>query len=138
MSKARQLTVACEFGWPELIVKQVLQEQSFQNAECLIEFLEENEEKLLAADKDLIASKCSQNFQPKLTVNMPLRKELKLKEQTARLYQRSLCQICGKTKRTYILLPCAHLAVCEFCIGKTDHCPNCGEAIVSNIRTFIA
>jgi len=138
MSKARQLTVACEFGWPKRIVEQVLQEQSFLNAGGLIEYLEENEEKLLAADKDVIASKCSQNFRPKLTLNIPLRKELNLEKQTARLYQRSLCQICGKTKRTYILLPCAHLAVCEFCISKTDHCPNCGEAIVSNIRTFLA
>lgn len=69
MCKATQLQVACEFGWRKSIAKRVLDRQNFKDAGCFIEFLEDNEDCLVA--EDTLLRKEAMETRPKLSVVIP-------------------------------------------------------------------
>ena len=66
------------------------------------------------------------------------RRKLSLRTETEIMYMQSVCLMCQKHRRGFVLLPCSHLAVCEKCVSKTIRCPrsDCGEHVTDVIRTY--
>lgn len=144
-----QFLVAVEFGYPNNIVRRVLKRQKFKDAGSLIEYLEDNEEQLQAEDDDDEegetvmssgrATPTVEGEKPKLTLFIPPRKkELGLREETELMYKQSICLLCQKSNRAYVLLPCCHLAVCAACLPKTTFCPklNCKTRVMEAVFTY--
>jgi hypothetical protein len=44
------------------------------------------------------------------------------------------CVVCLEGARKVLLLPCAHLILCETCVGKVNFCPICRARIVTRVR----
>ena len=57
-----------------------------------------------------------------------------LYDETMKLYAESLCRLCHESKRTKMVLPCAHLCLCKFC--RTKHCPICYQRAEGYIHTY--
>lgn len=153
MYSRTQHQVACELDRPERIVRRVLQRQHFKDAGSLLEYLDDNEEELEAEELNAPPSPVPPKHEkPKLTVVIPPRnwhivgkieekppiKALTLRQETELLYKQSICLVCRKERRKYVLLPCSHLAVCDSCLFFTKRCPmkSCNEPIVDSVRTY--
>jgi len=48
------------------------------------------------------------------------------------------CSICLTNKKNVVILPCAHLCLCEECAGKEviNECPLCGKEVASKMKIF--
>ena len=113
--------VAVEFDFPEAIVRRALTKCHFKDAGSLVTYLDDNMEELHAEEE--VAAR---------EVKESLRKE------TECLYKDSLCLRCSKNKRTLVLLPCSHYALCLPCADKTHLCPisTCEATIFDYVKTY--
>ena len=48
------------------------------------------------------------------------------------------CVVCMAAERCVLLLPCAHLCLCEACAADCPRCPLCREVIKEKIKSFSA
>ena len=147
-----QHQVACEFDWSERIVRRVLRRHHFKDAGTLIEHLEDNVEELEMEEAvDPTSPTPPKREKPKLSVVIPPRKcsivekmpvnprkALTFRQETELLHRKSICLVCEKERRRCVLLPCAHLAVCNKCSTEVDRCPvkSCNEFILQKIPTI--
>ena len=148
MSRSSKFVVAVEFGYQENVVLCALKRENFKDAASLIEYLDENLQELEAAavkeatakaeneDEEEIeaaASPTDSSVPPESTHH-----PLSLREETELFYRRSICLVCLKNKRSSVLLPCCHFALCETCRRKTSRCPeeDCGLLIEASIQTY--
>ena len=137
-----QYRVAVEMGFPENIVKRVLRKHVFKSAGDLVDYLETNLEILEAEeeenDKEEEAEKQEKVETPSTTSIVTALDNLSLRDETEKLYKQSVCLVCFKRKRTFVILPCGHFTVCDFCERKTRKCPrtDCQQAVECTIRTY--
>ena len=139
------LEVAIEFGWCESIARRVLNSQQFEDAGCFIDFLEAHESRLVVEEMEEKRKEKSKpsveilkgNGQAAKTPEKP-RKEVDLREETELLYLKLKCLVCKTNKRSFVLMPCSHLTVCEKCVKKVWLCPrpDCNVRVTGEIRTY--
>lgn len=48
----------------------------------------------------------------------------------------AICRKCGSRECCMVLLPCAHLCLCEMCSRVERRCPLCSQHITSVVRTY--
>ena len=145
MSPAAQYRVAIEFGFPEKIVRRILQKIKFKDAGTFIEYLETHMEELKAnAKSDEEVEK--QETIKQATTPPPLQptappptSTLSLREETELLYRQSKCLVCRKNMRTFVSLPCCHFSLCSQCEPSARKCPlqSCQEKIDAVIKTYM-
>ena len=48
------------------------------------------------------------------------------------------CVICQDRPKCMVLLPCAHLCLCDHCgpLAEMDACPMCRQPVLTRIRTY--
>lgn len=134
-----QYRVACELGYCDRIVKRILQRRHFKDAGSLVEYLDDNEEELMNEESNAPPSPIPpKREKPKLSLFIPPINALTLREETEKLYRQSSCALCRKERRTHVLLPCGHYAVCGKCVPTIKHCPikACNQLILSKIQTY--
>ena len=119
MSPQTQYQVAIEFGFPEAIVNIALNKNTFDSASSFIDYLED-----YMHDLDSKTLKVTTSLQHSIqNVVTEQNKSCMLREETARLYRKTLCLLCGKNKRVFVTLPCSHFNICEVCKPNTKLCP---------------
>ena len=153
-----QIRVMEEFGYPtSVIVKAILERGCpFPDAGTLMIHLEESENRedgeiapsVTKADEKTTENPQAEATHPdpikpaeKTTVNPPetiTREERrrKIESETYRLYMHSVCSICRERKKTFVLLPCSHLELCNHCVNKTFNCPQCKDPIHDKIKIY--
>ena len=151
MPAETQYKVACEFGYPEKLVKNFLENKRYKNAgelvdeleEYLLKYEEENEDDKPATDEDKIASVTFhlEGADTAVIINSSTTRHrpLSLLEETELLYKKSICLVSRKNRRTVVLLPCGHLAICNPCLASSSTCPrrNCQQHICSGVSTYM-
>ena len=147
--KKIQEQVATEFGYENVIIREVLNRKSFDCSGDLVDYLfllNEGEIENLEQDyfksleKEELDKRClkekeveNENFQSIQLENENLQS---LRRETKFLYFKSKCVICFTNVRNIVTLPCSHLSLCENCSNKMDKCPSCQESISCTITTF--
>ena len=117
--------VAIELGYSPLLIDAVIETHRFRDAGELVTFLFDNEE--------FIEIKETVEERP----NIESAVDRSLLKETAFLYSKSKCASCKEAPRERVLLPCSHLALCNYCYFVMKHCPLCKEEYSDGIRTFI-
>ena len=120
----------------------------FLNAGALVEYLMDNFDKFTCEGKMVMSvvrgisnifpsgrphhqtiTKPSSIIIASTNVALPPQRQLsisQLRAQTMILYADTLCKLCFKEKKTLLLKPCFHLALCAVCIKQKDvKCPVC-------------
>ena len=59
-----------------------------------------------------------------------------LREDTIKMRAENICVICMDHARTRVVLPCCHLAYCEWCIAIITRCTLCRETIRGVVTVF--
>ena len=139
MPAETQYRVAVEMGFPENITKRVLRKNAFKSAGNLVDYLETNLEMLEAEEENDKEEERQEKIEtPATTSIVAALDNLSLRVETENLYKQSVCLVCFKRKRTFVILPCSHFTVCDFCERKTRKCPrtDCQEEIECTIRTY--
>lgn len=128
MTAATQYQVACEFDYPEKLIKELLEKKQYKTAGDLIEDLEDyllkNEEEVEekpASGEEKIEIVAAVESTTNSSSSTP--QELTLLEETVFLYKKSYCSVCRINKRCFVTLPCSHLSLCNTCLTSTHKCP---------------
>lgn len=143
--------VAIELGFPNRTVERALKKYKFKSAGSLVDYIEthreefevDNEEEEAEADEEKITIACfptedeSNKAQTEAASSSHI-SQLTLREQTEILYRRSICLMCHKNRRCFVILPCSHFALCATCEPSTRKCPllDCQEYISCTIQTY--
>ena len=153
------LTVARELEYPDYLINHALDSFEFKDAGSLVDYLYvqdlslDDEERAELQEEELMRLSMElEKIKMKVEEVEEEEKEEKakaeaignsssstLRQETAILYNRSLCLVCGRKQRCFICLPCCHFTLCADCERRISRCPlsNCDEVITSTIKTFI-
>ena len=151
------LTVARELEYPDYLINHALDSFEFKDAGSLVDYLyvqdlslddeeraELQEEELMRLSMELEKMKMKveeveEEEKAKEEARGNSSSSSTLRQETAILYNQSLCLVCGRKQRCFICLPCCHFTLCADCERRTYRCPhsNCDEVITSTIKTFI-
>lgn len=63
--------------------------------------------------------------------------ELALLYENKKLKDQKICKVCKNADVRVLLLPCAHLCVCESCSSSLVQCPVCGAGIRGTVKTYL-
>lgn len=121
-----------ELGFPKRLAQTSY--RAGMRASDLIDFLEDNfvdleEEERALEEKFWAEKECQRKEEAK-------QDRKKLMNETSRLYFNAMCARCHDNKRSHVLLPCSHFALCNFCVTSQTNCPLCQEGIEMIIHTF--
>ena len=143
--KKIQEQVATEFGYENVIIREVLNRKSFDCSGDLVDYLfvlnDEEFENLRQAycksvEKEELQKRCLEEKIQLVEKMVENEKLQSLRRETNFLYFKSKCVICFFNVRNIVTLPCSHLSLCEHCSYKMDKCPRCQESISCTIKTF--
>ena len=103
---------------------------------------DEGKEAVAGEEKIAIATFPSEEKVDKVkseTASSPHTSQSTLREETENLYRRSMCLVCHKNRRCFVILPCSHFTLCAMCEPSTRKCPihDCQELISCTIQTYV-
>ena len=126
-----QFQVAREFGFPVEQIRRLLVNKKYNTASDLIDDLEKLDEQVV---KDEIVDE----KEDVLSTEKVIESDLKLRQETEKLYRNTKCLVCYVNTRSRLCLPCCHLTHCESCERKVKVCPrmSCRENIEWTIQTY--
>ena len=140
-----RVQVALEFGYDRDLIDYALEKYKFSCAGDLIDCLEDLENESEIEDKIAELKDKKQHEAKEREVKEQIAKQerqektwLKLRDETERLYARSLCQRCRRNRCNIVCLPCSHLSLCQPCSSFLHNCPSCNEYISQTIKTFVS
>ena len=140
--------IAIELGFSEKIVERALKKYKFKSAGDFVHYLELNEDEFAETDEVVQKAKPEEEkmavaaFPEKEktenTQNAAVKADKSLREETEDLYRRSICLNCFNRRRSIVILPCSHFALCEQCLKQVKKCPvsDCCEEIECTIVTY--
>ena len=147
MSASIQYAVALELDFPKKIIQRALRKYKFQSAGSLVDYVETHMDEFEEQDEEELEETPQEKnitiqptLEPQVDVAIPNHmKQLSLREETELLYRQANCLKCLNEKRTVLLLPCSHFALCNKCEKTSSKClvRGCNKVITDSIRTYV-
>lgn len=147
MSERTLYRVACELDFPNKIVRRALRKYKFKTAGSFVDYLEthldefdaeEEGEEPVCGEENITILSFPSKTETANSIAAANTVQPTFREETENLYKRAICLVCNKNRRSFVILPCSHFALCATCESSTRKCPlqDCQEPISCTIQTY--
>ena len=140
-----QVRVAMEFGYDLSLIQAARQQQTFESAADLMEYIDyhpdlqphspsSNATVSSARTAVVNLSLSPPNTTPSTNLSLSVQSSNSLLRETQLLYASLHCYLCGIRRREILLLPCSELLLCQRCVHTCTECPRCHSPIQTLIH----